>query len=572
MKIKLVANEIKDNYIVNLLKERGIEDIEGFLNPTEKYLEDPSLLKNIDAAAHLLQETLKKQEPKILIVVDSDCDGYTSGSIIYNYLYRVNKNLKLFYSIHHNKEHGLEDQMNLFTSKKYDLVILPDSSSNDYNYHEVLKTLEIPCLVLDHHLADGPFSSNAVIVNNQFEPYKNKDLTGAGVTWQFCRYMDKLLGLELSKDLIDLAALGIIGDMGSLRSLENRFIIYEGLKNVRNPMFRALIDKQAFSIGGHLNPTTVAFYVVPLINAVIRAGAYSEKVQLFEAFIKGDELVESKKRGAKGEMVPLAVECARECSNARTRQNTTKDKAVEKLLFKIKSNFLLDNKILFVRLDDEDNFPSTLNGLIAMQLSSKFHRPTIVARLSDDGYVRGSARGLNDSELSSFKDYLHSTGLFEYTEGHDNAFGASIANDKIYKLHEIANEELKDLNFESNVYNIDFSRLAMDEDVEKLTYELGSKNDLWGSECPEPLLYISDINIKKDELNIMGKNKDTLKFEKNGVTYIKFHAKDLIQDLSQFDVIHLNVVGRAQNNEWMGHVTPQIIIVDYDASNGAYSF
>ena len=65
---------------------------------------------------------------------------------------------------------------------------------------------------------------------------------------------------------------------------------------------------------------------------------------------------------------------------------------------------LLDNKVLFVRLNDEDNFPSVLNGLVSMQLSAKFKRPTIVARLNNEGYVRGSARGSNESELKSFKN------------------------------------------------------------------------------------------------------------------------------------------------------------------------
>ena len=55
--------------------------------------------------------------------------------------------------------------------------------------------------------------------------------------------------------------------------------------------------------------------------------------------------------------------------------------------------------------------------MIAMQLSQKYKRPTIVARLNPQGYVRGSIRGLSNSELSSFKEYLDSTGLFEYVQG-----------------------------------------------------------------------------------------------------------------------------------------------------------
>ena len=108
---------------------------------------------------------------------------------------------------------------------------------------------------------------------------------------------------------------------------------------------------------------------------------------------------------------------ARECTNARSRQNRIKDKAVEQLEIKIANNDLLSNKILFVRLDDDDDFPAVLNGLVAMQLAAKYKRPTVVARLNKEGYCRGSIRGLNNSELKDFKGFLNETGMFEYVEG-----------------------------------------------------------------------------------------------------------------------------------------------------------
>ena len=56
-------------------------------------------------------------------------------------------------------------------------------------------------------------------------------------------------------------------------------------------------------------------------------------------------------------------------------------------------------------------------SVVAMQLSAKYKKPTIIARLNNEGYVRGSSRGINNSELESFKDFMDSTGLFEYTAG-----------------------------------------------------------------------------------------------------------------------------------------------------------
>jgi len=54
----------------------------------------------------------------------------------------------------------------------------------------------------------------------------------------------------------------------------------------------------------------------------------------------------------------------------------------------------------------------------------------------------------------------------------------------------------------------------------------------------------------------MGKNKDTVKFEKFGITYMKFHAKELIEELTKYPSMKIEIVGRANLNEWGGRVTP----------------
>lgn len=571
MKHNLINSPIHSDYLKNLLKARGIENIEEFLRPSIKNLNEPTLLKNIEVGAELLLDKIKNNKTHFLIIVDCDCDGYTSASIIYLYLEKV-FNIKCNYYIHSGKSHGLEEFHRRFTPDMYDLIIIPDASSNDYTYHEQLKLLNIPILILDHHLAEPPFSTNATIINNQFGDYSNRDLTGAGVTWQFCRYLDEKANTNYSNELIDLAALGIVGDMGSLLNLENRYIVYTGLKYIKNYFFQALLEKQEFSIKGVINPTNIAFYIAPLINAVIRAGAQEEKENMFLAFIDGETQVPSGKRGHVGELVSRAEEIARQCANARTRQNTTKDKIVEQLLFQIQSNFLLDNKILFVELPETLNCPSTLTGLVAMQLCAKFNKPTLVGRITSNGDIEGSARGVNNSELTSLKSFLDQSHYFKYAEGHDQALGFGIKKDNVFNFLSYANNELKDYNFEDSSYNVDFERSANDDDLINLVMELGANKDLWGSNCPEPLLYIHHINLDKKDIQIIGARKDTVKFTKYGITYIQFFAKDLIQELSQYETFQINLIGRASINEWNGMVTPQILIQDYEVLNGDYSF
>ena len=587
MKTKLVNIDIRKNYVDTLLKARGIENPENYYNPSRDFLQSPCDLDNIGEGAMLIDEVIDRGE-KILIVVDSDNDGFTSATIMYNYLKDLAPELEIDYILHEGKQHGLQDHIKKLMDEgaKYGLIILPDSSSNDYEYHENLKEINASVLVLDHHITDTQLSSNAIVINNQLSPnYKNKELTGAGVVYQFCRYLDWYFKSENTNadKYMDLAAWGIIGDMGSMLELENRYIVKEGLKNINNKLLWALMEKQAYSITGAMspsreqlieamNPISVAFYIVPLVNAMIRVGTMDEKRRLFEAFLDGDKLIPSGKRGAKGTMERAGVEAARECSNARNRQNKSLEVAMDKTELKIHKYDLLENRVLFVRLDEDETFPSELNGLLAMKLSAKFKRPTIVARLNDQGFNRGSMRGLNQSELVSFKDFLTESGMFEYVQGHDNAAGCSIPNANLANFHKWANEALVDIDFGENCYDVNFDRIAADADLADIVYDIGNHDGIWGQQNPQPLIHITDINITANDVQIMGKNKDTIKFEKFGIAYVKFHAKDLIEELSKYPSMKIEVVGKANLNEYAGRFTPQIFIEDIEVKNNALGF
>lgn len=88
----------------------------------------------------------------------------------------------------------------------------------------------------------------------------------------------------------------------------------------------------------------------------------------------------------------------------------------------------------------------------------------------------------------------------------------------------------------------------------------------------EPLIFIENIFVTKADTKIIGKNKDTLRFEKNGITYIKFHAKKEIEELDKYDDIKIDLVGRGNINDWNGYITPQIIVEDMEISDSTLAF
>lgn len=86
------------------------------------------------------------------------------------------------------------------------------------------------------------------------------------------------------------------------------------------------------------------------------------------------------------------------------------------------------------------------------------------------------------------------------------------------------------------------------------------------------MISIPNIYLDKTEYKIIGTNKDTVRFEKNFVTFIKFHASDLIEELNKCNEIKISIVGKPNINEWMGNKSPQIMIEDYEIVDNLLEF
>lgn len=579
---------IKEDFLKNLLIDRGIipennnEYHQKFFKPTRENMYDPLKLDHMEEGYNLFTKHLAAGN-KFYFVVDSDADGITSSAVMINYmenhLRKKYPNFTIDYHIPDGKEHGLDTLMNILTPQKnYDIIVLPDSSSNDYEYHKILKDMGYDILVLDHHEAEK-YSEDAVVINNQLSKnYPNKSLSGVGVVYKFLQYCDSQFDINGADDYLDLVAAGMCGDMMDLNTLENRYICNYGFSHLKNFGLRKLVKQQGYSIFGlatdditetfldnaKLTPIQVAFYIAPLINALIRVGTPSEKEILFKSFIKGDEMVPSTKRGHKGEMETLAEQSARNCANARARQNREKDKALDLLDIQISNNCLDDNKILILNADELD-VSNTLTGLCAMGVAADHKKPVLLGRVNNDGYLKGSMRGRGESELKDFKEFLLKSGYMEYVEGHANAAGFSIKASDVPKLYEYANRELANINFNEGFYEADFVVNGNCSYLSDLILDLNRGKDFYGQNCAEPIIISENITINTSAIQTIGSNKDTLKFVFNDITYIKFKAKDLINEFAQYsDKISITVAGKGNVNSWGGRETAQIFIEEIE--------
>lgn len=138
----------------------------------------------------------------------------------------------------------------------------------------------------------------------------------------------------------------------------------------------------------------------------------------------------------------------------------------------------------------------------------------------------------------------------------------------IPKLIEYTNEKLKDVDFNEGLYEVDFIVNANCDYLDNLIFDLDGGKYLWGQGCEEPMLAVENITLKKSDIAIIGSNKDTLRFTFNGITYIQFKAKELIDKINSYtEKINITVVGRGNINVWGGRQTPQILIDEIDISN-----
>lgn len=582
--IQKTTKTIKENFLKELLIDRQLipandEDYQArYFSPKKDNLEDFALLDNIMAGAECLEKHIENKN-RIYLVVDSDIDGFTSSAILYNYLMENFKDINIEYHIPDGKEHGLDTIMPLLEhEQKYDLIILPDSSSNDYECHEKLSNMGYEILILDHHEAEK-YSENAIVINNQLSKnYPNKSLSGVGVVYKFLQLLDERNGFNSADSFLDMVAVGECGDMMDLNTLENRFISDYGFSHLKNEGLRQLIKLQGYSIFGvkleeitdsfldnaSITPINAAFYIAPLVNALIRVGSSKEKELLFQSFIKGKDIVPSTKRGHKGETETIAEQSARNCYNARNRQNKEKEKALELLDIQISNDCLDDNKILILNADDID-VSNTLTGLCAMGVAAKYKKPVLLGRVNKEGYLKGSMRGRGESELKDFRSFLLSSGYMDYVEGHNNAAGFAIKESDISKLYDYANKELANINFNEGFYEADFIVNGNCSYLNEMIFDLWKGKNIYGQNCPEPIIITQNLTIRPDNIKIIGAYKDTVKITFNNTTFMKFKAKELIEQLQSYPGGFIaTIVGRPSVNSWNGTETPQILIEDIE--------
>ena len=590
MKYKLIntPNE-KYNAKQQILINRGMreEDLVHYMNLTDDDINSPEAFGKelMDAAAKCFISHLDR-DSKICVIVDCDCDGYTSSAILINYIHDlksteyVQNNVEWF--MHDSKQHGLSDAMVWLEVMKPNLIIVPDAGTNDVEQLRKLDDAGIDVIILDHHEIEEKdfwyteYYPHLYLINSQLREYPNKFLSGAGVVYQFCRHVSKIKGLEdqhIEDWYLDLVALGLDGDMMSLQSYETRHLIFKGLNpnNIRNPFIFEMWQKNMFKLGDHPTAWGATFYIVPFVNAITRSGTPKEKELIFESMLKCRAFVQvpSTKRGHKlGEMERIVDQAVRTCTNVKNRQGRAEEAGLELVEHLIKDNNMMNHKVLLFLLEPGQIQPE-IRGLIANKIMAKYQRPccmlTKVDRENNITY-EGSARGCDKVGVTEFKDICAGTGVCNYTVGHQGAFGLGIPQDQVNTFIEKTDKMLWDMSSEP-IYHVDYIWRAQEVDPAAII-DIADMDPYWGKDVDEALVAIQGLQITKDMITMMKSNtvKISLLTLPNNVSIIKFRMSDeeYKKLVSETGYVEINAICRCNKNEWMGNIYAQLLLEDYE--------
>jgi single-stranded-DNA-specific exonuclease len=563
-----------DNVVVQVLYNRGVSDPLTYLHLKDNTVIPFGNLDNIHYAVRLFLKHFEKNH-KIEILVDSDPDGFCSAAMMFSYIKRVNAEYPVQYILHTRpKAHGLTDDITIAEDTR--LLIIPDASTNDTKQCKSLTEKGIDVLILDHHEkeTENPY---AIIVNNQTsDGYANKDFCGAGIVYKFLQALDEEMWNDFANDYLDLCALANIADVMDIRSFETRYLIDCGLKNIRNKFFKALIKAQDYSINGKINIHNVQWYLVPVLNGMVRVGSVEEKDLMFRAFIEQDEFFEYKKRATKDKPAETIQEsiydrAARLCKNAKARQDKMKDKGFQAIV-EIIGSAQDENQV--VMCDTTEVLDEGLTGVVAMKVADKYKKPCILLNKYFDKEIglevfSGSARNINHSPIVDFKKVVNSTGFIK-GQGHANAFGiVALPITEFNHALESLNYILRDTIYDSTYY-VDYIMNFNDVNI-KFIMDLAVFENLIGQGVEEPIIAVEQIDMYRDEFVIFGKNEDTISFAYNDIKYVQFKCKegnglyDFLQNAwSDDDCIKFNIVGKPSINDYKGVKTPQIVIADVE--------
>jgi single-stranded-DNA-specific exonuclease len=408
--------------VASLLWQRGYRDrdqVRAFLDPRLQSLGDPFQLTDLRRAAERILQAIAARE-KMVVFGDYDVDGITSSALMWRILRRLGADVETFLPLRMEEGYGLSQDgvERCVELHKPAVLIAVDCGTTAVKQVAWLRQRGIDVIIIDHHALPSELPAAFALVNPQRDGALEY-LASVGLVFKVCHGLLKLAGDGYGKidlrEYLDLVALGTVADIVPLVE-ENRVLVRRGLRQLEHtlwPGLRALIEVSQVSFP--VTAQDVGFRLGPRLNASGRLGDAMRSLRLLQT----DD---------RAEAVAIASELNR---NNRERQTVEME------------TFLQAEAQLQETYDPARDWGIVLSGrnwhwgvigIVASRLQKRYHRPTIVIGLNEDGMGKGSGRSIDG--ISIVKALQASSELLELFGGHDMAAGLNIRAERVDAFRE----------------------------------------------------------------------------------------------------------------------------------------
>ncbi len=533
-----------------LLNIRGYnteEEIEAFLSDEPEFF-DPMLIKDMDKAVERIKKAVEECE-KICVYGDYDADGVTATSLLYSYLESIGADVTYYIPSRAEEGYGMNlDAITQLANTGVKLIVTVDNGISAADEVEFAKSLGVDTVVTDHHTVPEVIPDAVAVVDPHREDCQSpfKELSGVGVALKLVmaiegEYCDLTYILE---NFADLAALGTIGDVVSLTS-ENRAIVKEGIKYIQNTERVGI--KSLISLAGYedkpLNASTLAYTIVPRINAVGRLGLSTRSVELL---LTEDDNV------------------AQTLAEALSEDNSTRQQIEKEILAEIEERIINDPALTMqsIIIIDGENWHQGVIGIVAARVKSAFGKPCII--ISKDGdTARGSGRSVAGFSLS---DAITScSDLLGHFGGHPMAVGFSLDSIDVELFKEAMYE------YADSVEDMPLPEINLDCKLNPSLLDVSLVDSIaalepFGAGNPSPLFGLYDMRIDDIKELSGGKHRKlTVSRDKSIVTAMCFNADAVGFSYKVGDVVDLAIA--LDKNYYAGNAYLSVIVRDMKLSS-----
>lgn len=529
-------------FLAHLLVSRGITDemeIEDFCFG-EGMLSDPFELKDMDKAVMRINTALSDSQ-KIAIYGDYDADGVTATALMSLYFKSIGIDVITYIPDRNSEGYGL----NMGAVKKLhdqgvQLIITVDNGISAFKEAEYIKELGMDLVITDHHKASKTIPEAVAVVN----PHRcdccstYKDFCGAGVAFKLICALNEDDDEKMLSLYGDILTVGTIGDVMSLTG-ENRKIVKTGLELINkgnNIGLQALREVSSLK-DKTLNSTSVAFSLVPRINAV---GRMSHASRALELLLCDD--------------YETALSIAREIDLS----NTARQEKEREIIFEVQKQIKANPDILNERLliFSGENWHGGVIGIVAARLMGAYGKPCMV--ITDDGKLaKGSARSIDGFSL--YDAVSSASELLEHYGGHVLAAGFGMKSENLPAFKKAMYEYAKsvEMPFAQNIIDCRLRLEVVDADILPLISSL----EPFGQGNPQPTFGLFGVEITSIQ-PIGGGKHLRLSVKKNSSTVTAVFFGETIADFPYRTGDKVDLAVRLERNEYMSQVKVGIYIKD----------